>query len=110
MEILVDIHLPINLTIIEKNLFDSCPLLQEVNIPYKVTEIKDNAFFNCINLPSLTLSKNITSFGKDTFAACNMLDLINYEGSQSDWSKIKNRDISGLSDETEIVFDYQINK
>ena len=110
MEILVDIHLPINLTIIEKNLFDGCPLLQEVNIPYKVTEIKDNAFFNCINLPSLTLSKNITSFGKDTFAACNMLDLINYEGSQSDWSKIKNRDISGLSDETEIVFDYQINK
>jgi len=108
MEILIDIHLPSGLTSIAKGLFENCPLLQEVNIPYGVTNIGDNAFSNCINLPMLVISKNLKSFGKDTFAACNMLDTIKYEGSSSDWSKIKNRDISGLTAETEIIYNFEI--
>lgn len=108
MEELIYIHLPNQLTVIEKSLFENCPLLQEVNIPYGVTEIKDNVFYNCINLPVLTLSKNVKSFGKDTFAACNMLDTIYYEGSQSDWNKIANRDISGLTSETEVIFNHEM--
>lgn len=108
MEELIYIHLPINLTIIEKSLFENCPLLQEVNIPKNVTEIKDNVFYNCINLPSLTLPKSVISFGKDTFAACNMLDIIYYEGSSTEWNNIKNRDISGLTNETEIIYNYVI--
>ncbi len=108
MEKLISVHLPNNLTIIEKALFANCPLLQEVNVPYGVIEIKDEAFYNCTNLPTLTLSKNVKSFGKYTFSACDMLDLINYEGSESDWRKIANRDISGLTSETQIVYNYKI--
>lgn len=108
MEELIYVHLPNQLTVIERSMFENCPLLQEVNIPKGVTGIKDNVFYNCINLPVLTLSKNIKSFGKDTFAACNMLDTIYYEGSQSDWSKIANRDISGLTSETEIIFNHEM--
>lgn len=108
MEVLIDIHLPSGLNSISKGLLENCPLLQEVNIPYGVTIIGDNAFSNCINLPMLVISKNLESFGKDTFAACNMLDTIKYEGSSSDWSKIKNRDISGLTSETEIIYNFEI--
>ncbi len=110
MENLVEIHLPTSLTILEKGLFANCPLLQIVNIPYGVTELRDEVFSNCINLPSLTFSKNITSFGKDTFAATNMLDVIYYEGTASDWAKIKNRDICGLTNETKIEYQTVIEK
>lgn len=107
MEHLVSITLP-NLKTLSKNLFSNCEILQEISIPSSVTSLEEGVFYNCGLLESLIISENVSVIGKDCFTGCNSLDTIYYTGTEQQWKNIVGLPYCGLTDITNIVYQYQM--
>lgn len=78
--------------------FSSCEDLEEVTINIGTRFIGDVAFEGCTNLKSVILSSSITYIGENAFYGCNSLNVIRYDSTMENWSKIKIVDIIGKNE------------
>lgn len=59
------------------------------SIPEGVTSVNDSAFASCSALTRITLPISVTSIGGWAFAYCGSLTQVNYNGTTTDWRKVK---------------------
>ena len=86
---LKEISIPNTVTSIEEMAFMGCTSLKTITIPDGVKVVNDYLLYGCTSLTSVTLPKSITSIREDVFAECNKLTRINYNGTTTQWNKIK---------------------
>lgn len=85
---LTTIHLPENITIIERAAFLECRKLKSITIPEGVTTIGYAAFSNCVSLTDITIPHSLTNIESWAFENCTDLTDIYYNGSKMDWVHI----------------------
>lgn len=78
--------------------FSSCEDLEEVTINTGIRFIGDVAFEGCTSLKSVILSPSITYIGEDAFHGCNSLNVIRYNSTMKNWSKIEIADMIGKNE------------
>ena len=61
------------LSILEKNIFDSCQNLVEINIPSSVTKIGSYSFNMCYSLSNIIIPSSVTMIDDYAFCGCNSL-------------------------------------
>ena len=86
---LYKIVIPENVKIISESMFSFCSSLSIVELPREVTDIKANAFRSCTAMRSITLPKTLNYIGANAFKRCLSLRKIHFEGTKSQWEKIK---------------------
>ena len=72
-ELLTDLVIPEDITVVKQYAFDHCTSLKSVVIPDQVTEIGDYAFANCPNVESIKMGDGVTTIGVNSFAYCTSL-------------------------------------
>ncbi|MBD5399045.1 MAG: leucine-rich repeat protein [Treponema sp.] len=96
---LTSVTIPNNVKSIGKAAFSECTNLTSVMIDDGATSIGDSAFFSCKNLTRVTIPSSVESIGENAFYSCTNLASIHYDGTKTEWEKIK-RDTDGLSGKT----------
>ena len=66
-ELLKDVTIDENTTVIPKFLFKDCTTITEIEIPSSVKKIGHHAFKNCTSLEKLTLNEGLTKLGYEAF-------------------------------------------
>ena len=94
-----DVVIPNSVTEIKKLAFYWYNNLTSVTIPNNVKSIGKSAFSECTNLTRVTIPSSVESIGEDAFYSCTNLASIHYDGTKTEWEKIK-RDTDGLSGKT----------
>lgn len=87
-----DYDIPVTVNSMADYAFGGSIYLTGVSIPRAVKKISDNAFWCCYDLRKVTLSKRVEEISYRSFYYCYDLrnyGTVYYEGSASDWSKIK---------------------
>ena len=85
---LTGVTLPDGVTAIGEGAFRYCAGLTEITIPGSVKSVGDFAFYNCIGLKSLTVREGAGTLGYGCFDECIYLQVLWYEGSESQWNEI----------------------
>ena len=105
---LQSILLPESITAISASLFDECRFLSTVVIMGDITSIGNQAFAKT-RITTIYLPGTLTSIGEKAFYQATVLDVIEFEGSESQWNNINkgidwNYDVgSNTSDDTYTV-------
>jgi len=68
-----EVHIPIEITTIGKNAFESAKALTKVVLHDKVQAIESSAFFGQANLKAIDFPRSLTYIGDRTFAFCSGL-------------------------------------
>lgn len=76
-EVITNLQIPENVTVIKNYAFNYCNQLNYVTIPEGVKSIGDNSFFSCKNLLSVDMPKGVESIGERSFQGCDKLWSIN---------------------------------
>ena len=84
---LQSILLPASITVISESMFDECMSLSTVVIMGNITSIGNRAFSKT-KITTIYLPDTLTSIGEKTFFQATMLDVIEFEGSESQWNSI----------------------
>ena len=82
------ITIPDSVTSIGNAAFCYCSKLTNITIPNNVATIGQSGFTGCNTLSSITIGSSVTSIGNYTFADCTSLNVINYNGSTTQWASI----------------------
>ncbi len=69
--------------------FTYCKGLTSVTVPEGVTSIGTRAFGGCSGVTKVTLPKSLKSIDENAFEYCSGIKDVYYNGSKSDWNKIK---------------------
>ena len=69
--------------------FAGCDSLGEVSLGDSLEKIAVAAFFGCKQLKTAELPSSVKLIGLDAFGACGAIDVINYDGNQSMWSRVE---------------------
>ncbi len=69
--------------------FMACYSLKTITIEEGVTEVFLRMFSDCRALETITIPKSVTYIGQMAFGVCNSLTTVYYEGTRSEWNKIK---------------------
>ena len=85
---LADITLPQTLTNLGAQSFYGCKSLTTVSIPSGITSIGGFTFYGCSRLEMVVLPVSVTSVVNYGFAGCTALASVNYEGTETDKSRI----------------------
>ena len=72
-ELVIDIVIPSDITLVNPYLFHGCTSIRSVVIPEGVTSIADCAFWGCSSLTSITIPESVTSIGDCAFVYCSSL-------------------------------------
>ena len=72
-ELLTDLVIPSDITVLNFGAFYGCTSLSNVTIPSQVTSIGQAAFGHCSSLTSITISDSVTSIGNSAFCNCTSL-------------------------------------
>lgn len=72
-ELLTDLVIPEDITVVKQYAFDHCTSLKSVIIPDHVTKIGDYAFANCPNVESVKMGSGVKSLGVHSFSYCTSL-------------------------------------
>ena len=72
-ELLVDLVVPTDITILGFSTFSGCQSIKSVTIPNNVVEIGQNTFYGCSNLISVEGGENVKSIGPNAFRECENL-------------------------------------
>lgn len=86
---LTNIHIPDSVTYIDQSAFLNCSNLNSITIPNGLKSIRAYAFSGCSKLTNITIPNSVTAIGSCAFMSCDSLTDIYYNGSQSDWEKIR---------------------
>lgn len=87
---LTKIILSTGLTSLGSSAFNGCSKLTEITIPYGITKILSSTFNDCTSLTSITIPSTLLSVENYAFDGCNKLTTVNYGGSSSEWTTLKN--------------------
>lgn len=74
---------------IGKYAFGHCVLLAHVTCRSAIELIDDEAFYGCTALTKIHLGYSLREIGQDVFTDCKSLTVLDYEGSQNEFSKIE---------------------
>ena len=72
-EILTDLVIPSDITVLNFGAFYGCTSLKSVTIPSHVTSIGKSAFCKCTSLTNVTMENGVTTLGDSVFANCSGL-------------------------------------
>ena len=86
--------------------FSQCPITSII-IPKGITEIPVGLFRDCLKLTTATIPDTVTSISGSAFQGCIGLKNINYEGTRSQWNKIKIADYNEPLHFAKMHFDYE---
>ena len=86
------IHITGNVFDIGQYAFESCDFLTTVIMDEGVKYISDGAFYSCDELTSVILPRSLTDLGHNIFNSCDNLTELTYNGTISEWHKIRNRE------------------
>lgn len=86
---LLEILLPSGLVSIGDGAFESCSGLFEISIPDGTERIGKKAFSGCTGLQMVFIPASVTELGDGIFDGCPSNLTVFYEGSGSDWAKVK---------------------
>ena len=81
--------IPSGITKVKPYAFTYCKGLTSVTVPEGVTSIGKRAFGGCSNVTKVTLPKSLKSIDENAFEYCSGIKDVYYNGSKSDWNKIK---------------------
>ncbi|WP_294408058.1 leucine-rich repeat domain-containing protein [uncultured Ruminococcus sp.] len=81
-------YFPDSVTSIGDEVFRLCHSLKNFTIPKSVSSIGDSTFWGCSNLICITIPKSIQTIKESAFDNCRNLEVVYYDGSQSDWDAI----------------------
>ena len=70
-------------------MFHNCGSLDTITLPSTVKVVKSHAFRLCEKLTKIGLPKSVNMIEDSAFAQCDSLSTVLYEGSESDFEKIK---------------------
>mgnify|MGYP004443009595 CR=1 FL=1 len=70
---LTSIEIPSTVTVIGKNVFDSCLAMESAKLPETLTTLDDYAFFGCAALKDVNFPQSVTTVGLGPFGACDNL-------------------------------------
>ena len=87
-QLIRNIELPENITIIKKYSFYNYRFLKSLKIPGDITEIGDDSFCGCLSLSNLILSEGIEIIGSGAFIGCPNLNVITIPKSIQKFGKI----------------------
>lgn len=91
-KVLESIHLPDSITTMGNSLFYNCSLLKDVNCPRGIKTLETSVFYKTPALKTFTITSNVTSLNGYVFRSCSGLEVVNYEGTISNWKKIASGD------------------
>ena len=107
-ELVTELVIPDNVTIIGRNAFCNCDSLTSVVIPDGVTSIDDDAFYSCDDLTSVDIPDSVTSIGRWAFEDCTSLTSIKYRGTAEEWNAIsKDSSWDSNTGNYTIIYNYQ---
>ena len=86
---LTNIILPDSITNMREGIFSNCDKLKSIKLPKKLEALEYDMFLYCSNLEEVYLSNNIKNIENNVFDNCKKLTKIHYDGTMSEWSKIK---------------------
>lgn len=86
---LKEIKLPHSVESIGVSAFEGCSSLNTISIPNSVKSIASKCFMRCSNLQKVVLPYTLTEFGFGTFFLCPSLKVIEYNGDEFLWNRIK---------------------
>ena len=72
-ELLTDLVIPSDITVLNFGAFYGCTSLKSVTIPSHVTSIGKSAFCKCTSLTNVTMENGVTTLGNSVFAICSGL-------------------------------------
>ena len=81
--------IPKGITRVKPYTFTYCKSLTSVTVPEGVTAIGTRAYGGCSNVTKVTLPKSLKSIDENAFEYCSGIKDVYYNGSRSDWNKIK---------------------
>ena len=84
-----NIEIPNTVTNIENSAFYGCTGLTNVEIPSSIKKINNYTFSGCQNLKVILIPASVVEIASDVFANCINLNIVNYTGTQTQWSEIK---------------------
>lgn len=85
---ITSITLGANVKVIEAAAFVGCVNLTDANLSGALESIGSAAFFGCEKLKNISLPAGLKQVGVDSFASCDAIEVVNYNGNQSMWSRI----------------------
>ena len=88
-ENLTNVLIDNGVTSIEDDTFFCCYNLTGIAIPDGVTTIGENAFYCCYSLTGIVIPASVTTVGHLAFEGCSSLTSVYYQGTASDWEKIR---------------------
>lgn len=88
---LKNVVIPNSVSEIKGYAFEGCSSLKRITIPNSVTSICIGAFEDCTNLKSITIPNSVTYINYSTFSGCTNLKDIYYEGTKSQWEKLRKK-------------------
>lgn len=72
--------------------FEECTRLAEVTLPDSVESIGMRAFYRCSIMRILNIGSGIISIGESVLEECVNLEVINYKGTENNWSLVTKGD------------------
>jgi len=87
-EMITSVTLGANVKVIEAAAFVGCVNLVEVDLGGALETVGNAAFFGCKKLKKISLPSTLKLVGVDSFASCDAVDVVNFNGNQSMWSRI----------------------
>lgn len=105
---LIGVYNSAKVTEIGKLAFYGCKTLKTFTVPEKIKIIKQRTFYGCEKLKNVYLHDGITKIEKNAFSKCPKLTAIHYEGTKTQYGKIKKTaDLKNLSAKVNYNADYQ---
>lgn len=86
---LTSITLPSGMTILDYAVFEGCSSLTSIELPNSMTSIRGCVFNGCSSLMSIKIPNSMTSIGNGAFNGCDSLTIVNYTGTEAQWTAIE---------------------
>ena len=86
---LTNVILPDSITNMRECVFGNCENLKSIKLSKQLKSLEYDTFLYCSNLEEVYLSNNIKNIENNVFDSCKKLTKIHYDGTMSEWSKIK---------------------
>lgn len=86
---LIEVIISGQVTSIHDYAFWNCNSITEIVLPNTVTLIETNAFEGCAKLSKINIPRSVDEIAHYAFSGCTNLNAITFEGTKSEWGKIK---------------------